>query len=64
MPVLMVVTRNATIKVFSQGQDRRWQDFKRDIENIASPAELLSHASMCADKFVDNAKKDEGTPKH
>ena len=62
-PALIVVTRSGTIRVLFQavqGQDSRWQEFRTDTENIASPSELLTHAAMCAEKVVENQHPDKG----
>lgn len=48
------------IRVLYQGQDNRWQDFKSESENIASPYELLTHATMCPEKIADNKSQDKG----
>ena len=48
------------IRVLYQGQDNRWQDFKSESENIASPTELLTHATMCPEKVADVKSPDKG----
>lgn len=57
---LVAVTRSGMIRVLYQGQDNRWQDFKSESENIASPSELLTHATMCPEKIADNKSPDKG----
>lgn len=59
-PALVCITRSGTLRVLFQGQDGRWQEFKTDIENVASPSELLTHAAMCAEKVVEKANTDKG----
>ena len=62
---LVAVTRSGTIRVLFQavqGQESRWQDFKTDTENIASPSELLTHAAMCAERVVEKQHPDKGAP--
>lgn len=50
------------IRVLYQGQDNRWQDFKSESENVTSPSELLTHATMCPEKIAnaDNKSPDKG----
>ena len=48
------------IRVLYQAQDNRWQDFKSESETIASPSELLTHATMCPEKIADNKNPDKG----
>lgn len=57
---LVAVTRSGIIRVLYQGQDNRWQDFRSESENIASPSELLTHATMCPEKIADNKNPDKG----
>lgn len=49
---LLAVTRSGMIRVVFQGQDNKYQDFKADIESLASPLGLLTHAAMCVEKIV------------
>lgn len=56
---LVAVTRSGMIRVLYQGQDNRWQDFKSESENVASPSELLTHATMCPEKIADNKSPDK-----
>lgn len=48
------------IRVLYQGQENRWQDFKCETENIASPSELLTHATMCPEIIVDVKSPEKG----
>ena len=50
------------IRVLYQGQDNRWQDFKSESENFASPSELLTHATMSPEKIAvaDSKSPDKG----
>ena len=57
---MVAVTRTGTIRVLYQGQDNRWQDFKSESENIASPSELLTHATMCPEKIAEAKSPDKG----
>ena len=57
---MVAVTRSGMIRVLYQGQDNRWQDFKSESETIASPSELLTHATMCPEKIADNKSPDKG----
>ena len=57
---MVAVTRTGMIRVLYQGQDNRWQDFKSESETIASPSELLTHATMCPEKIADNKSSDKG----
>lgn len=57
---MVAVTRSGLIRVLYQGQDNRWQDFKSELENIASPAELLTHATMCPEKIADIKSPEKG----
>ena len=57
---LVAVTRSGVIRVLYQGLENRWQDFKSDLDSIASPSELLTHASMCAEKIADIKSPDKG----
>ena len=57
---MVAVTKNGIIRVLYQGQDNRWQDFKSESENIASPTELLTHATMCPERIADIKNPDKG----
>ena len=57
---MLAVTKSGMIRVLYQGQDNIWQDFKSESENIASPSELLTHATMCPEKIADNKIPDKG----
>ncbi len=57
---MVAVTRSGIIRVLYQGQDNRWQDFKSESETIASPSELLTHATMCPEKIADSKSPDKG----
>lgn len=38
-----------------QGPDgARWLDFRGELQNISTAADLCTHATMCADKGVDS----------
>lgn len=50
---LVAITRGGTIRLLMQGQDMRWQDAKTELDSISISSELLTHASMCADKGVE-----------
>ena len=60
-PALICVTRSGTFRVLFQGQDSRWQEFKSETENVASPSELLTHAAMCAEAVVEKDNPEKGT---
>lgn len=53
---MVAVTRSGMMRVLYQGQDNRWQDFKSESENIASPTELLTHATMCPERIASDVK--------
>ena len=57
---MVAVTKSGMIRVLYQGQDNRWQDFKSESENIASPTELLTHATMCPERIADIKSSDKG----
>lgn len=57
---MVAVTKSGMIRVLYQGQDNRWQDFKSESENIASPTELLTHATMCPERIADIKNPDKG----
>lgn len=57
---MVAVTKSGMIRVLYQGQDNRWQDFKCESENIASPFELLTHATMCPEKIADVKSPEKG----
>ena len=59
-PALICVTRSGTFRVLFQGQDSRWQEFKSETENVASPSELLTHAAMCAEGVVEKDNPEKG----
>lgn len=59
---MVAVTRSGMIRVLYQGQDNRWQDFKCESENIASPFELLTHATMCPEKIADVKSPEKESP--
>lgn len=59
-PALVAVTRAGMIRVLSQGQDNRWQDFKVEIENVGSPLEMLTHAGMCPEQIADKTTTEQG----
>ena len=61
---MVAVTRSGMIRVLYQGQDNRWQDFKSESENIASPGELLTHATMCPERIVEFKTPDKGEHCH
>lgn len=50
---LVAITRGGTIRLLLQGQDMRWQDAKAELDSVSISSELLTHASMCADKGVE-----------
>ena len=60
---MVAVTKSGMIRVLYQGLENRWQDFKSEAEAIASPSELLTHASMCPEKIADNKSPDKGGSK-
>ena len=60
----VAVTKSGIIRVLYQDQNNRWQDFKSESEAIASPSELLSHATMCPEKIVENKSPDKGECTH
>ena len=60
-PALICVTRSGTFRVLFQGQDSRWQEFKSETENGASPSELVTHAAMCAEGVVERDNPEKGT---
>lgn len=59
-PALICVTRSGTFRVLFQGLDSRWQEFKSETENVASPSELLTHAAMCAEGVVEKDNPEKG----
>ena len=59
-PALICVTRSGTFRVLFQGQDSRWQEFKSETENVASPSELITHAAMCAEGVVEKDNPEKG----
>ena len=57
---LVAITRSGIIRVLYQGPDNRWQDFKSESEIIASPSELLTHATMWPENIVDAKSHEKG----
>ena len=57
---MVAITKSGTIRVLYQVQDNRWQDFKSESENIASPSELLTHATMCPEKIAEAKSSEKG----
>ncbi|KAL9060542.1 MAG: hypothetical protein Q9206_000986 [Seirophora lacunosa] len=48
---LVTVTRTGLIRLIYQGSEgARWVDFKGELHSISTAAELLTHATICADK--------------
>lgn len=48
---LVTVTRTGVIRLIYQGSEgARWVDFKGELHSISTAAELLTHATICADK--------------
>lgn len=51
---LVTITRTGVIRMIYQGPDgARWLDFRGELQNISTAADLCTHATMCADKGVD-----------
>ncbi|KAL8709289.1 MAG: hypothetical protein Q9225_007469 [Loekoesia sp. 1 TL-2023] len=47
----VIVTKAGVIRLIYQGPDgARWLDFKSELHSVSTAAELLTHATICADK--------------
>lgn len=47
---LVAVTRGGTMRLVYQQPDGRWLEASVEIESIGSSVDVLTHASLCADK--------------
>lgn len=49
---LVAVTRGGTLRLVYQQPDSRWLEALTEIESIGSSIDVLTHASLCADKGI------------
>ena len=47
---LVAITRGGTMRLLYQQPDGRWLEVPTEIESIGSSVDVLTHASLCADK--------------
>lgn len=50
MSALITITRGGMIRLLLQGRDRTWQEAKTELDTYSVPADLLTHATIAANK--------------
>lgn len=53
---LVAITRGGTMRLVYQQHDGRWLEAATQVESIGSSVDVLTHASLCADKGTDKSE--------
>lgn len=54
---LICVTANGLLRLLWPQHDGKWQESTSEIESIVSSDDLITHASICADKSIPLQKR-------